>query len=335
MKDKRKIAWLVIGGVVILGLVSNSIGKKMEPAKQSNFWSSVSSTDTFTEKTLQSGSADKIAIIRIEGVLTDSSEQATSILSGSGSGATAEQIVKQIDQAEKDTNIRALILQINSPGGTAVAGQTVLERLAKFKDSGKKLYVAMREVAASAAYEISLPADKIFANQETETGSIGVIMQMPDYTGLYSKVGVSTITIKSGDKKDMGNPARTMTSDEKSILQVLVDESYNNFVAAVAKWRKIDDARVREIGDGRIYTAKQAKELGLIDEIANLPAIIDYAKSESGAKDPSVVQYQAGPLGGLLSSIFQKASLGSQLSSILGQEDLSPNNQLMHLWMPQ
>lgn len=333
MKDKRKIAWLIIGGLLIAGAIAGNLNKSKQQAVNQSFWGGVEQkAESYSEQVLEGDGDSKIAIIRIDGTITDSAELSTSLLSSSG-GVTAEEITSQISQAENDPNVRAVILQINSPGGTAVAGQTILERLAQFKNSGKKLYVAMREVAASAAYEISLPADKIFANQETETGSIGVIMSVPNYSELYGKLGISETVIKSGDKKDIGSASRAMTDEEKSIFQELVNESYNNFVANVAKWRKLDEAKVRQIGDGRIYTAAQAKEKGLIDEIGNMPAVIAAAKSGAGLSEATVVEYQKGLVGGFLSSLLQKVSANTGLSALLGVDNKATTYQLMHMWV--
>lgn len=336
MKDKRKIAWLVIGAMFLLAIIGNNIGKKLEPQKKAgSFWSNISQSENITETEIAQGGVNKIAIIKVEGEIIDTDSQPSSILS-SATGTSADRIVKEIDKAEKDPQVKALILQINSPGGTAVAGQTITEKLGKFKESGKKLYVGMREVAASAAYEISTPADKIYANPETMTGSIGVIMELTNYGGLYDKLGVQDITIKSGPEKDLGSATRPMTDIDRSILQTMVDESYNNFVATVAKWRKMDEAKVRGLADGRVYTAKQAKESGLIDEIGNMPLVIENAKKDSGAADASVVEYSSGALGGLFSSLFQKIGIANQIGSIFGTSNSNTvrSNKLMHIWMP-
>lgn len=335
MNDRRKLAWLIIGGVLVVGLIGSNLSASKQSNKSSGgIWGS-SGSGKFSETELVSGDSNKVAIIKVEGELIDSISQPSSILS-SATGASADQIVKQIDQAEKDKDVKAIILQINSPGGTAVAGQTIAERLGKFKDSGKKIYVAMREVAASAAYEISVPADKIYANAETMTGSIGVIMQLSNYQGLYDKLGVKDVTIKSGPEKDLGSATRPMTDTDRQILQTMVDESYSNFVATVAKWRKLDESKVRSLADGRVYTAKQAKDNGLIDEIGNLPAVIEAAKSGSGANNATVVEYSSGALGGLFSALFQKIAKANLLSSLLSDSNVQVNasNQLMHIWKP-
>lgn len=335
MADKRKIAWLIIGGIVILGLIGSGLNKRFTQDNSSeSIWSNIKGSDNISEVEIERGGTDKIAIIRIEGVIVDSGAEPSSILS-SATGASASQIVRQIDKAQHDSNVKAIILQINSPGGTAVAGQTITERLGEFKNSGKKIYVAMREIATSAAYEISTPADKIYANAETETGSIGVIMELSNYQGLYDKLGLKDVVIKSGAKKDIGSPTRPMTDEEKNILQGMVDESYNNFVATVAKWRKLDEAKVRELGDGRVYSAKQAKDSGLIDEIGNLPAVISDATRVSGAKNPSVVEYSGGALSSLFSGLFQKISQSNAMLSWFTMEPYQANNQLMHIWIPQ
>lgn len=334
--NRGKVAWLIIGGIFFLGIIANGIGKSAAQQKESkSIWKSLSPTENVSETEVTSGDKNKIAVIKVDGEIIDSASEPGSILA-TATGASASQLVKQIDRAEEDPNVKALILQINSPGGTAVAGQTITERLGKFRSSGKKLYVSMREVAASAAYEISTPADKIFANPETMTGSIGVIMQLTNYQGLYDKIGLSDVTIKSGAEKDIGNPARPMTDVDRAILQAMVDESYNNFVATVAKWRKLDEQKVRDLADGRVYTAKQALGNGLIDELGNMPAVIEHAKKESALANPTVVEYGSGALGGIFGTLFQKVAAANNLSSLLtsGSEHISPGNKLMHKWIP-
>ncbi len=333
MNNKRKLSWLIIGGFLLLGAVCSSLASKnIESENNTSIWGNISNDlNTYTEKRVSGEGNDKIAIIRVNGEIFDSASGSTSLLSND-SGVTADDLIAQIDQAESDSAVRALLLNVNSPGGTAVAGQTIMERLEKFKKSGKKLYVAMREVAASAAYEISLPADKIFANPETQTGSIGVVLYLSNYEELYNKIGVKSVVIKSGEMKDIGNPDRAMTDAEKNLLQTMVDESYGNFVASVATWRKMDEAKVRELGDGRIFTGTQAKVNGLIDEVGNLSAVIDYAKKQSNISNATIVEYEKGPLGGFLGNIIGNISFLNSASSLLKQNDV--NSKLMHLWVP-
>ena len=189
----------------------------------------------------------------------------------------------------------------------------------------------MREVAASAAYEISLPADKIFANPETQTGSIGVVLYLSNYEELYNKIGISSVVIKSWEMKDIGNPDRKMTDAEKNLLQGMVDESYNRFVSSVAAHRKIDTAKVKELGDGRIFTGSQAKENGLIDEIGNLPAVITEAKNQANLKEATIVEYVTSSWQGLIGNVLGNISIFNS-SSIVNQKDV--NSKLMHLWVP-
>lgn len=335
MKNNKKIAWLIMGAILILGIIASNISNGFQVEKSGGgIWSDIGTNlNTYQENVLIGSGKDKIALIKIEGVLIDGSVEPASILSSSGE-ISAQTIVRQIDQAKVDPEVKAVILEINSAGGTAVAGQTVTEKLQDLKSSGKKIYVAMREVAASAAYEISTPADKIFANPETITGSIGVIMQLSNYQGLYEKIGYDVITIKSGEEKDLGNPARNMTETERNILQEMVNESYNNFVKTVAVNRRMEEAKVRELADGRVYTASQAKTNGLIDELGNLDAVISQAKKDLGMGEAKVIGYQLDPISSYLMRFLQKINLNLSFSGLSTSNNYR-NNQLMHLWVAQ
>jgi protease-4 len=331
MKDRRKVAWLIIGCLIIISIMAGSYRNIAYNNQQSSYlWGNLSVDNTLSEKVIEGEGTNKVAVIRINGVITDSSSDPSSYLYDS-QGTTSESVIKQLNMAEKDENVEAVILQIDSPGGSVVAGDTLLSALEKFRSSGKRLVAVMRETAASAGYMVALPAEKIFANKATQTGSIGVIMQLADYQSLYDKIGVKPIVIKSGQMKDIGNPGRDMTSEERDVLQSMIDESYNDFVAAVSKWRKLEESRVRELADGRIYTGRQAKELNLIDDFGNQQDAINYIKGELGVDALTIIEYQAGPLGGIISSLFERISIGGELQNLIKKQGI--NNKLMYLWV--
>jgi len=190
----------------------------------------------------------------------------------------------------------------------------------------------MRETAASAGYMISLPSDRIFANSASQTGSIGVIMQLADYQSLYEKIGVKPIIIKSGKMKDIGSSARDMTEEERVVLQSMIDESYNEFTSAVAKWRHLDQNQVVNVSDGRVYSGKQAKENNLIDELGNFSDALNYLKDQLGLSSALVIEYQAGAFDNIFNTIFQKIAFGGNIEEILIKN--KANNKLMYLWVP-
>src|SRR5699024_5695730 len=155
----------------------------------------------------------------------------------------------------------------------------------------KPFYVSMGSMAASGGYYVAAPADKIFAEATTLTGSIGVIMENVNYAGLAEKHGVKFNTIKSGKHKDIMSPSRDMTAEEKDIMQSMIDEMYDEFVNVIVDGRGLAEQTVREVGDGRIYTGKQAKEVDLVDEVGSLDDTIDQLMVDHNLEDATVVEY--------------------------------------------
>ena len=179
-------------------------------------------------------------------------------------------MMKEIRDAAADSSVKALVLHINSPGGSVTAAEEVGRELERFKETTKKpIVTSMGDQAASAAYWLASYSDVIYANSSTLTGSIGVYMPYMNVEDLYKKIGVYTGKIKSGPHKDILSPDREMTAEEREILQGIVNQLYDEFIAVVANGRKMDTAVVRALADGRVYTGKQAQQLGLVDEIGN------------------------------------------------------------------
>jgi protease-4 len=177
-------------------------------------------------------------------------------------------LYKLLDDVAKDKSIKAVILEMDTPGGVAVAGETIFNKIMAIKKQ-KPVVVSMRGVCASAGYMIALAADRIFAMNGTITGSIGVILQAAEFSKLADKIGVTPITIKSGELK--GNPsiAEPITDKSREVLQQMVDEFHLSFVKMVAENRHIDEDKVKIIADGRVYSSNKALELKLIDEIGD------------------------------------------------------------------
>lgn len=231
-------------------------------------------------------SGHAVGIVRIEGV----------IVAGKGSdftGATlgADGVVEQLRAAAQDPSIRAVVLRLNSPGGSAAAAQEIAREVDRLRRSGKKVVASLGDTAASGAYWIAARADRIVANPATITGSIGVIIQTQHLVGLYEKLGIDTETIKSGPHKDMGSPTRPLTPEERRIFQSMVDDIYNQFIGVVARGRNMDEDRVRQLADGRVFTGNQAKELGLVDELGDLRDAVRLAGRLAGIRgEPRVVE---------------------------------------------
>lgn len=210
-----------------------------------------------------------------------------------GTGSTAEQALRDLERIEKDRSIRAVVLRINSPGGSAAASQELHAQVQRVKRAGKKVVASFGDIAASGGYYAGVAADKIVADPATVTGSIGVIATVPNLQELYRKIGYQERTFKSGPHKDMLSPSRPLTPEEEKIIQGLVDDTYEQFVRAVARGRKLPLDRVRSLADGRIYTGAQARELGLVDELGGLRDAVKLAAKLAGIKgEPQVVEYR-------------------------------------------
>ncbi|GAB5047444.1 signal peptide peptidase SppA [Thermodesulfovibrio sp. TK110] len=217
-------------------------------------------------------STGKVALVNIKGVIVDS-----------------RQSIDAIKQYRKDPSIKAIVIRVDSPGGAVVPSQEIYEEI-KRTISVKPVVVSMGSVAASGGYYISCPATKIIANPGTLTGSIGVLIEIPNIKGLLDKIGVKAEIIKSGRYKDITSPFKPLQNDEKEILQKLIDDVHEQFIKAVAEGRKIPVEKVRKIADGRVFTGLKAKELGLVDDIGDLDYAIKVAAQLAKIKgEPEIV----------------------------------------------
>ena len=230
-------------------------------------------------------SGDRIAVVDITGILTSSHNV-------SRGASSARSIIEQLDQFGEDNSVRALVLRIDSPGGTVVAAQEIFAAINRLREEKEKVVVAsMADIAASGGYYIACSADRIFANPGTITGSIGVIMEFPNMEELFGKIGLKSNTIKSGEFKDTGSALREMTDREREVLQALIDDVYGQFVQAVQESRGMTPEKVRELADGRIFTGRQAQELGLVDEIGDMTDAIRAAADLAGIEgEPEIVR---------------------------------------------
>jgi protease-4 len=215
---------------------------------------------------------EKIALVRIEGPIVSS-------------GSTIEQLRKYM----KDSSVKAVVLRVDSPGGAVGPSQEIYEEVGKLVKV-KPVVVSMGSVAASGGYYLSAPATKIYANPGTVTGSIGVIMEIPNFKGLMDKVGIRTEVIKSGKHKDLASVFRGIGKGDRAILQGVLDDVHDQFIRAVSEGRGIPYERVRKIADGRVFTGRQAKVVGLVDALGDLQDAIMEAASLGGIKgEPNVV----------------------------------------------
>ena len=224
----------------------------------------------FTGSSLPGSS--KIAVIEVEGVITQSSA-----------------IIKTLNSYKNNAHIKAIIIRIDSPGGGVGPSQEIYEELIKMRE--KKLVVAsIGSVGASGGYYIACAAHKIFSNPGTITGSIGVIIEFANIEELLGKIGLKSVVIKSGKYKDILSPTRELGEDEKGLIQGVIDNIHRQFIDAVALGRNLPREKIAQIADGRIFSGEQAKSLGLVDELGNLEDAIKYAAEQSGISgEPDVV----------------------------------------------
>lgn len=213
---------------------------------------------------------DRVAVINISGVITSGMDSQEALWQQS-SGVTSGSIMRQLREAGEDKTVKAVLLNIDSGGGSATAAEEVSREILRFKENYRKPIVSsMSNMAASAAYWIAAcGSDRIYANSTTLTGSIGVYMPYMNTEELFKKIGIDSGKIKSGPYKDIMSSDRPMTEAEKKLLQDIVNEIHDEFIKTVADGRKMDPYKVRQLADGRIYTGLQAQKLGLVDNLGN------------------------------------------------------------------
>lgn len=249
-------------------------------------------------------STGRVEVIYVQGIMMTGN-----VPTGLGI-ATSEEITQSLKDANEDDNVKAIVLRINSPGGSPAAAEEIVSAMKKID---KPIVISMGDVAASAAYYISAPADKILANPDTMTGSIGVIWEFQNRSKFYDKDGTSFYIAKSGELKDMGGDWRGLSDEEKQYADLVISEAYSRFVKEVADDRNLSLSKVKDLADGRIYTGAKAKELGLVDELGSLDDAIEIAARLGGIQGKPQVGYANKPS---LSSLL----FGSQKADASGFE---------------
>lgn len=238
----------------------------------------LSSLDSKKQSKARTGGGDQVAVIHVEGVIMGG--RSSSNLLGDQGGT--ESTMKNLREAAANPNVKAIVMRINSPGGSAPAAQELGEEIKKVRAQGKIVVTSMGDMAASGGYWLAAVTDKIYANPATLTGSIGVYIPYSNWQELYQKIGIKQEKIKSGPHKDMLSPEKPLSPEERAIAQSMVDDLYEQFVEVVAEGRKLDKAQVRKLADGRIYTGNQAKTAGLVDEFGGLYDAIEGAAQLAG-----------------------------------------------------
>ncbi len=280
---------------------------------------------------LSAASKDAVGWVAIRGPIYSSE-------SGKPWERGSEQWARRIESLAETKGVKAVVLDINSPGGSVAAVQEVHSRILRVKRGhpGLKFVALFGDVAASGGYYIASACDRIVAHPGTLTGSIGVIFQVSNLQGLFAKIGYKMDPIKSGKHKDIGSPGRAMTAEERGILQGLIDDAYGQFVQAVADGRKMTVAQVKPLADGRIYSGSQALKLGLVDELGDSRDALMLAAKLGGIPDAKPrVRRDGGRFNDLFEMIETRARLSFGLGpvSIPLPEALSAQPRgMMYLW---
>jgi protease-4 len=245
----------------------------------------------------------RVALVEVNGIIENSHD-----------------VIRQLKKYEDDASIRALVIRIDSPGGGVAASQEIYDQLLKFRNKDKYIVASMGSVAASGGYYIACAADTILANPGTVTGSIGVIFSFLVFENLMDKAGIKLEVVKSGDLKDVGNPAREMDPRERAMLQSVIDDTYDQFVNVVSERRGLDIDFVKSLADGSIFTGRQAREKALVDKMGTLEDAISMAGEMADlGSDPRVVKER-----------LYRRTLFEQLISMLGIDILK--SQIVRPW---
>ena len=297
MKKKQWIG-IVVAGVVFIavcttGILSNVVQSKLTEKADtksktstsemlSSIWGSSEENVTLPEE-------DFVGVLNIVGTIQANSSGNISLSGSDDDQYNHNLYMKYVDELEKSKNNKAILLYVNSPGGTVYESDELYLKLMEYKEKTKRpVYAYFGSQACSGAYYISMAADKIYTNRNTWTGSIGVIVSLTNYKKLYDKLGIKEIDITSGRNKSMGSGGLDLTDEQYDILQSLVDEAYDQFAGIVSEGRGIDIATVKKIADGRIYSAKQAKEKKLVDEIGTEDELKTLIQKENKLSDDVV-----------------------------------------------
>ncbi|TXD39377.1 signal peptide peptidase SppA [Lujinxingia vulgaris] len=255
-----------------------------------------------------SGPGESIGVVEVEGTIMD-----------------AKDTIEDIRRFQKDDNIKAVVVRVNSPGGAVAPSQEIYEAVKDLKEV-KPVAISMGATAASGGYYIACGADTIFANNGTLTGSIGVITQFFNVEGIINRVDLEVNTIKSGEFKDSGSPFREFLPQDEAVFAEMVNDIHNQFVEDVAACRELDEATVRRLADGRVYTGRQAKANKLVDEIGTLQDTIDYLAAEVGLEDPPVVY----PPEESMSFVQELMSAGVRSTAEAARAEAAPRVQLLY-----
>ena len=329
--------WFAILGASLLLLISifvNTISTAFSTDWKSflDEFASASSSELFVSVLEEGSKKERIALLTVDGTIQDTGSASTFF---AAEGYNHQFFLQQLEEAKVDDTVKAIVLQVNSPGGGVVESAQIYKDIIELQEETEKpIYVSMGSMAASGGYYISAPADKIFVNKETMTGSIGVIMQSINYGKLAEKYGVEFVTIKSGPYKDIMSPTREMTEEERAMLQEMLNDSYEDFVDIIEQGRNMTEADVKKVADGRILNGRQAIEAGLADDYGFLEDVVQAIKTDYNLENAEVFEYSYSQNIASLFAVKAQSFLGLDMESKLIAELITENSspKMMYLY---
>ena len=305
-KNKRVISLVIVMVLVVFSLINGTLTKSTIQKQNTE--------DSYVQMFLRSQSVHKLTLVDGN---SDETIQKISIEGEIGAEMTntysRASIINQIKEAKSNSNVKAILLSVNTPGGGVYETAELYNEL---KNSGKDVYVSMKKQATSGGYYVSMAAKKIFANTETTTGSLGVIMSFVSAQKYLNDHGIKQETIRSGEQKAIGGLLEDLPESTRKIYQEQNKEAYDRFVKAIAQGRNMSEDEVRKLADGRTYTGTQAVENKLIDKIGTEEDLINFIKEDKKLFSPKVIELRPDKAAESLLSRFVKATMKSIISEL-------------------
>ena len=305
-KNKRVISLVIVMVLVVFSLINGTLTKSVIQKQNTE--------DSYVQMFLRSQSVHKLTLVDGN---SDETIQKISIEGEIGAEMTntysRASVINQIKEAKSNSNVKAILLSVNTPGGGVYETAELYNEL---KNSGKDVYVSMKKQATSGGYYVSMAAKKIFANTETTTGSLGVIMSYVSAQKFLNDHGIKQETIRSGEQKAVGGLTEDLPESTRKIYQEQNKEAYDRFVKAIAQGRNMSEDEVRKLADGRTYTGTQAVENKLIDKIGTEEDLINFIKEDKKLFNPKVIELRPDKAAESLLSRFVKATMKSIISEL-------------------
>ena len=305
-KNKRVISLVIVMVLVVFSLINGTLTKSVIQKQNTE--------DSYVQMFLRSQSVHKLTLVDGN---NDETIQKISIEGEIGAEMTntysRASVINQIKEAKSNSNVKAILLSVNTPGGGVYETAELYNEL---KNSGKDVYVSMKKQATSGGYYVSMAAKKIFANTETTTGSLGVIMSYVSAQKFLNDHGIKQETIRSGEQKAVGGLTEDLPESTRKIYQEQNKEAYDRFVKVIAQGRSMSEDEVRKLADGRTYTGTQAVENKLIDKIGTEEDLINFIKEDKKLSNPKVIELRPDKAAESLLSRFVKATMKSIISEL-------------------